>query len=325
MKNRKNINVVSSGLALTLLIGVGLPFQLYSLESTNTAVSALNGKVDLSYGNYDSNTGHALGGSVSLPVGNAFGFQADGLYANIDRIQLYGVGAHFFWRQNERGLIGLNVGFVDGEAQQSRQVAIETEYYWNNLTLAMMAGMSSIVYDNHAPFVDTDMEQFLGSVQLGYYAMDNLLITLGYENRFHQGSASLGAEYGLPLSGVSLYLSALKGENDYEQALVGIRVAFGGGATLKQRHRNDDPSNMLTGILASIGNYGSEYYRKSRESGYSTGEIDASFGQSSENRTSKVPAGKTVPTGLPSTLPAPPPVPTIPIPTISVPPMPTLS
>jgi hypothetical protein len=72
--------------------------------------------------------------------------------------------------------------------------------------MAFQSGVSSIEYDNTVSFIDSDMTSFLGKVELGYYATDNLLLTLGYENRLEQSYATLGAEYGLPVKGMSLQM-----------------------------------------------------------------------------------------------------------------------
>ena len=60
------------------------------------AVSALNGKMDLSYGRIDEEDATIAKGSLSLPVpGNdKFGLQLDGLFGNLDSDATGGFGGH---------------------------------------------------------------------------------------------------------------------------------------------------------------------------------------------------------------------------------------
>ena len=50
----------------------------------NQAVSAYTGKIEGLYGNIDGETGKSVVGNFSMPVGDKFGVQWDGLYAEIN-------------------------------------------------------------------------------------------------------------------------------------------------------------------------------------------------------------------------------------------------
>jgi len=66
-------------------------------------------------------------------------------------------------------------------------------------------------------------------------------------------------EYQTPLSGISLFADIAKGENHYDHARVGLRCYFGKGKSLKVRHRQDDPPNILHSVLNNIGSYEAEF------------------------------------------------------------------
>ncbi len=62
------------------------------------AVSAINGKIEALGGAVDGEGAGAALGSVTLPLGERFGLQADAAYGEIDGEELYGGGAHLFAR-----------------------------------------------------------------------------------------------------------------------------------------------------------------------------------------------------------------------------------
>lgn len=247
---------------VALLLLVCVPATVWAGQ----AVSGLNGKIGYSHGNMDSDPGNNLNGSFSLPVGQQFGFQADGLYTRVSSRDFYGTGGHFFWRDSDRGLVGLNVGIIDEITITSYQGGLETEWYLQDFTLGFQAGWSKIHYDTgRVPFINTHTTKFYGDVELGYYPFDDLKIAAGYTYAFDNHLALGLIEYQTPVPGLSLYADVACGEHGYEHALFGIRFYFGKKKRLKLRHREDDPASMMPGILYNMGTYGSEYNRKGRE------------------------------------------------------------
>ena len=230
----------------------------------NTAVSEVNGKLSGAYGNLDSVDGKVLQGSVSVPFLESLGFQFDGLYTQADEVQFTGLGGHFFWRESDQGLVGLSGGAVFGDEVDSMELSLEGEYYFDWVTVGAKAGWSSIEYEDAVPFIDTDKDGAFAQAFLTAYPLKDLAITAAIETRLDNSYASIDAEYELPVSGLSLFASFMKGENEYEQSLFGLRYYFGGDKSLKQRHREDDPENALGGILSSIGNYGAKYNKQAK-------------------------------------------------------------
>lgn len=223
------------------------------------AVSKLNGKLGASHGSMNSNSGSNIEASVTLPVGDDFGFQVDGLYTEVGNVNFSGIGAHLFWRDPKKSMLGIIVGGVFGDYVDSAEISMEGEYYFDRITAGMTAGVSSIKYDINVPFIDTEKRRAVGKLSLGFYPSNDFLISMAAERRFSNSYYSINLEYQLPESGFSFYANAMQGDYDYDHALIGIRYYFGDTKSLKSRHRYDDPQSLMSGILHGIGSYGAEY------------------------------------------------------------------
>jgi len=64
--------------------------------SAPPAVSKTNGKIELLGGSLDNDSAAALAGSLTAPLGHAFGVQVDGLAGNLDGNGTWGLGTHLF-------------------------------------------------------------------------------------------------------------------------------------------------------------------------------------------------------------------------------------
>ncbi len=95
------------------------------------AVSGLNGKLAYSGGSMEGDTGQNGLGSFSFPITHNFGFQADGLYTDVSDREFYGAGAHLFWRDWDRGLLGIAGGTVHEDDLDSGLIGLEGECYLN--------------------------------------------------------------------------------------------------------------------------------------------------------------------------------------------------
>ena len=63
------------------------------------------------------------------------------------------------------------------------------------------------------------------------------------------------------LAGLALFLDAAKGSNDFDMATVGVRYYFGANKSLIQRHRQDDPDNLLIEAMTS----GQQQYQQRKD------------------------------------------------------------
>ena len=79
--------------------------------------------------------------------------------------------------------------------------------------------------------------------------MENLLIEFGAQGGSGNALGTIQAEWQPLLSmapGLTLFASGGIGDEDYSQALFGLRYYFGSAKSLIERHRQDDPDNGLT-------------------------------------------------------------------------------
>lgn len=236
-----------------------------TLGHANSAVSEVNGKLGTAAGSFDSNDGNTFEGSISMPIGEELGIQLDGYYADVEDVDFGGVGAHFFWRDNKVGLLGLSAGALNGDHLDSYEFSVEGEYYLGQLTLGARAGYAEIDYDDSVPFIETRKGNAFGKLYAGFYALEDLWISASVESRFDNTYYGVDVEYQTPIDGLSIFGNATNGENNYDHAYVGLRYYFGGKKSLQDRHRKDDPKNMLIEMLTGVGNYGAEYNKRGKD------------------------------------------------------------
>jgi hypothetical protein len=229
------------------------------------AVSELNGKLAYSAGSMEGDTGQNVLGSISFPIAANFGFQADGLYTHVSDRDFYGAGAHLFWRDWDKGLLGIvGAGLWEDEIRAGL-FGVEAEYYLNRFTLAAGLGVATIDYGDSAPFIDTDVTDFYASLGLRYYPLDDLMLSASYLHVFDNNLVLGGLEYQTPIRGLSLFAEVARGEHGYDHALLGLQIYFGRTKSLVRRHREDDPQNIVQRALYAVGTYGAEFNRRHRK------------------------------------------------------------
>ena len=226
------------------------------------AVSALNGKLSYLGGDMNSAEGHNVDGSLALPIGKNFGFQADGLYSSIGGLDFFGGAGHLFWRKPEFGLIGVAGGYLSRDGVDTFQVGAEGEYYWGPVTLGVFVGVGSIRYDSPAPFIDSEPTAFVGRVSVDWYALEDLRVGVSYSSAFDNNLVKGEVEYQTPLRGLAVTGEVAKGDHGYDHWLVGVRYYFGSKKSLRERHRTDDPRSLMPQLLHALGTYGAEFNRK---------------------------------------------------------------
>ena len=255
LKNRTGIS------ALVAFIGMG-SVATAQAQSNNSyrAVSGVNGELGLIGGSLNGNTAFMTEGALTFPIGDRYGGRLDATLGGENGNFLGGAAVHFFWRDSQRGLLGIAAGFANTETGSSSAandvgaIVGEGELYLQDLTISGLAGYQ---------FSDgAGDDGFLGRIDFEWYATDDLLLTAGLEtNPVHDVLGRVGVEYrpGFDaLPGLSFFADGAFGENDFYRAYGGIRLYFGGSTTLKERHRHDTfrshlLSTRLTDSIPSVG------------------------------------------------------------------------
>lgn len=225
-------------------------FGLGASAVANDAVSALNGKIEAAYGEVNDTYSRGIAGSLSIPVAQSWGIQFDSLYQHAAEDDFYGLGAHFFTRKSETGLLGLVAGGIHSGTIDNFAVALEGEYYLPWLTIGGYAGYDNVQSNGtvvtYSPKVTNRDDFAIVNLYLAAYPMENLMLRFDYLNRIDKNFYNFQVEYLTPIKGLSAFGIVGFGDNDFFQVLGGIRYYMGKDKTLKARHRQDDPTNILT-------------------------------------------------------------------------------
>lgn len=235
---------------IILAIGLNISFvsKLWSESSESNdkpAVSKINAKVDGGYGNFDSNDTYFGTATATFPLGHRFGASVDGLGGNYSANSLWGAGGSLFWRNPDKGLLGIAGNNIKVGAINGYRGGVTGELYFDKFSILADAGYLG---------ADTIDAGVYGELQLRWYPIDNLALGAGsaYANSIVAGLVNL--EY-MPapnaLPGLTLFADGGWGNEGYHSVMGGIRYYFGGtGKTLKAKHREDDPPNQaLQGLM----------------------------------------------------------------------------
>ncbi len=152
--------------------------HLFGPLSDLPAVDGINGKMAI-VTSVDDTDAKAIAGSLTIPMGHAFGLQIDGAVADLDLnftddVALYGVGVHAFWRDPSRALVGVYGHAVQLDVLGGVNIytaGVESEFYLDRFTVESIIG-----------FTDADFVEpaFHSRTQLAYYPTDNLKLSVGH-------------------------------------------------------------------------------------------------------------------------------------------------
>jgi len=220
------------------------------------AVSTVNGKIETFMGSAGGVFIPGLAGALSVPVGEQYGAQVDGLLAVNGGNAAYGLGGHFFWRDPARGLLGLYAGYVHREfgelieidgfevtGEGTGKVGLEGEAYMSNISLEGFAGYQ---FGTNTGFA--------GRATAAFYPSEDLRLDLSVRHLVGPGvSGSVGLEWQPPSTSMSLFADGGVSANAGGFAQLGVRLYSGAGQkSLIQRHREDDPTIDLPDDLYAI-------------------------------------------------------------------------
>ena len=212
------------------------------------AVSETNLKLSGSGGQIDDETAWSATTSLTVPVGQFTGVQLEGGALGVEDDTIFAAGAHFFTRDPDKYLFGVFGAYAkeDRFSLEAWQTGAEAEIYMEQVSLLARAGYQ---------FSEQFGDQAFGGIDLRWYATDNSAITAGGDFREDQNRGHLSAEF-LPglnaLPGLAFNVQGVIGDDDYDSIMGGLTYYFGSPASLKDRHRRQDPESALFNLFSSV-------------------------------------------------------------------------
>lgn len=237
-------------LTLAALFGAGLAAG--GAQAREPAVSETNLKLSGSGGVADDDSAWQAGAALTAPLGQFTGVQLEGGASGVDDDTTWGAGVHLFTRDPDKYLVGIFAAYAqeDNFDVEATRIGAEAEIYMRQLSIMAQAGYQ--FSDNMAGF---DNDTPFGSIDLRWYATDNFFISGGGYFEENVSQAHLQAEFmpGLSaLPGLAFNVKGVIGDDDYDSILGGITYYFGSDASLKDRHRKQDPDSALLNLFLSV-------------------------------------------------------------------------
>ena len=186
-------------------------------------------------GNVDGNEANLLAGSFTSPLTSNLGVQGDVLAGKINSKTTKGLGVHLFWRDSEKGLLGLTTSRTKYDSSKLNGTGLEGEYYFKKTTIAGEFGRQTGNIENSN----------YSRLNLAYYPISNLALSVGGTRENNNNKSNIDIEYQIKITGLSVFANASTGDNSYDHVIGGIRYYFGKQKSLIERHRKDDPLNLL--------------------------------------------------------------------------------
>jgi hypothetical protein len=209
------------------------------------AVSETNLRIELATGlsaekHHDSDLAALASASLATPIDERFGFQFDLLGQHNSGRGFGGAEMQFFARDPSSYLFGITVGGSIEKAAALGFAGPMAEFYKDKFTLEAEGGLlfSHLhgIGNTHGYYVSLD---------LGYYATDDLRLTAGVKSMAGLESGHLGFEWQLPQDKFDLPLS-LTGDVEVNEhktatATLGVKLYLHNedNRTLITRHRKD--------------------------------------------------------------------------------------
>lgn len=212
------------------------------------AVSATNLKVTATGGSVMDEGAWSSVAALTAPLSPSWGFQGEAGISGFDDDTAWGLAAHVFKRDPDSYLAGLFAAYAqeDDFGFEATRIGGEVEFYLDQVTLLFHAGYQ---------FADLIDDSAFGGAELRWYASDNFALGIGGnfndDSAIARGQAEwlIGAE---ALPGLALRLEGAVGDDDYDSVMGGITYYFGPDASLKDRHRKQDPDSALFHLFQSI-------------------------------------------------------------------------
>jgi hypothetical protein len=223
------------------------------------AVDGVNGKVSGFGGTYANKSLYGGQGALSLPLAQQYGLQLDAAAGSFDHRSFAGAGAHLFWRDPSRALIGVYSGYTRWNGPVGGvnvgQTAFEGEAYLGRWTLRALAGVefgNTVSGTINGLIYTYDVRtRFFDHFDVGYYVQDDWKVFVGHRYTGGRNALALGTEFAAPLGRggmASFFVEGRIGDSDASGVWGGIRFYAGQkDKSLMRRHREDDPVEVPLG------------------------------------------------------------------------------
>lgn len=234
----------------TLAAAVAAACAVSPALAREPAVSAMNLKVTAQAGPVDDEGAWLGVVALTAPLSNEWGVQGEAGAFGFDGDPAYGLAGHVFTRDPAQYLVGAFGAFAheDNLDTDAGRIGVEGEYYLEHLTFIANTG-----YQFGDNFVN---DTWFGEARVSWYATDNFALSGGVAFDDDIAITEFGAEWlvggGSSLPGLALRGDVLMGDNGFDSAMGGIVYYFGQDASLKDRHRKQDPESALFDLLQSI-------------------------------------------------------------------------
>ncbi|MCE9522123.1 MAG: hypothetical protein K8S25_06790 [Alphaproteobacteria bacterium] len=231
-------------IAVATLFGLGAS----TAAAKDPAVSQTNLKITSTGGVADSDSAWFVNGALTTPVNSSWGLQIEGAAAGADSDTTYGAAGHLFTRDPESYLLGLFAAYASEDEfnLDATRVGAEAELYLKQISILVDAGYQ---------FSDTVGDTAFGEIELRWYVSDNFVLSGGGSFDEQSSIARAGVEWQpgfSALPGLAFRVDGAVGDNDYDSIMGGITYYFGADASLKDRHRKQDPASVLLGLMSSV-------------------------------------------------------------------------
>jgi hypothetical protein len=230
--------------AIATLFGFGAN----AAAAKDPAVSQTNLKITGSGGTVDDEGAWFANGILTAPLGNSFGLQLEGGGGSIDGNAVWGASGHLFTRDPESYLLGLFAAYA-AESEfdlDATRVGAEAEIYLNQVSLLVAAGYQ---FSSHIE------ETAFGDVEVRWYVTNNFVLSGGGSFDEENSVGRVGVEWQpgfSALPGLAFHVDGAFGDNDFDSIMGGITYYFGANASLKDRHRRQDPDSALFSLFQAI-------------------------------------------------------------------------
>jgi hypothetical protein len=245
-------------------LGVSEPYSP-DFSVAGPAVSAPNGKLG-AFGGVISDDEAAYGafGAFSIPLGQPFGLQIDGMVGSADDDLFYGVAGHLFWRDPAVGLLGFYASYAKWEAESEDPIEGSPDGFVDFFSGAEVGkvGLEAEAYlgrfslEGLVAYQFGDEEGVAGKGTIAFYPTDDLRFDISVSHLEGPGfSGGVGIEWAPQAAGgLALFADAAIDEDENVRAFGGVSFYFGPQKSLIHRHREDDPDVDLPDDLFKIAN-----------------------------------------------------------------------